>query len=420
MTPREKFDALMQHVLLAFRYGSSVYGTMTEKSDKDIICVVDDVIDLSDSVNGMWEFRIGEKDDYQFVNVSRWKSMIAAHHIWWLECYGLEADNVLKGNPSDYMQYFTLDKWTLRKVISQIASNAWAKAGKKMTIEKDYDLYRGQKSLFHSLRIMKFGIQIAKYGKITDYHEANALWDEIYAMCECGWDIYKEKYKPLANKLRSELTALCPKPDGYKSENQNKNKMEEKKVIEQIDIKSIIAKAQDDYKKIALENKRKEKNGDDLPASFIDEENSKKLILETMRSIKQAFMEFVTKNHKKFKNVDEEGKPISMDDRIDQIPGEKQRAILEEMISERGKNVLSYSAAGRRELAQKENNEILIIETLLPKAATVDDVEKYLAENYPDGYTEKQAGTIIGEAKKTFERVNGKMLSAVVMSKVKK
>ena len=50
----------------------------------------------------------------------------------------------------------------------------------------------------------------------------------------------------------------------------------------------------------------------------------------------------------------------------------------------------------------------------------MDDVEKYLAENYPDGYTEKQAGTIIGEAKKTFERVNGKMLSAVVMSKVKK
>jgi hypothetical protein len=178
----------------------------------------------------MWEFRIGEIDDYQFVNVSRWKSMIAAHHIWWLECYGLEADNVLRGNPSDYMQYFTLDKWTLRQVISQIASNAWAKADKKMTVEKDFDLYRGQKSLFHSLRIMMFGIQIARDGHITDYKEANYLWDEIYKMGNCGWPVYAEKYKALSNKLHSDFVALCPKPDEYKKENQGKNKkMEEEK-----------------------------------------------------------------------------------------------------------------------------------------------------------------------------------------------
>ena len=420
MTPRERFDALNEHILLQYHYGSVVYGTMTEKSDVDIICVVDDVIDLSDAVNGMWEFHVGDNLDFQFVNLKRWKEMVANHHIWWLECYGLDRQYIIKGNPEDYMQYFKLDKWKLRQVISQIASNAWAKADKKMTVEKDYDLYRGQKSLFHSLRIMKFGIQIAKFGKIVDYHEANELWEEIYAMGECGWPAYKEKYKPLTNKLRSELTALCPKPEGYKMENQNKNKMEDKKVIEQIDIKSIIAKAQDDYKKIALENKKKVKNEEELTVAEVNDEANKKLYLETMRAVKQAFMEFVTKNHKKFKNVDEDGNPIGMDERINQITGEKQRALLEEMISERGKNVVSYAKAGRNDLVQKEDAEIKFIETLLPKTATPEDIEKYLAENYPNGYTEKQAGTIIGETKKAFERINGKVLSAIVMAKVKK
>ena len=224
MTPRERFDALNEHILLQYHYGSVVYGTMTEKSDVDIICVVDDVIDLSDAVNGMWEFHVGDNLDFQFVNLKRWKEMVANHHIWWLECYGLDRQYIIKGNPEDYMQYFKLDKWKLRQVISQIASNAWAKADKKMTVEKDFDLYRGQKSLFHSLRILMFGIQIAWKGRITDYTEANWLWDEIYAMGDCGWLVYAEKYKALSNKLHSDFVALCPKPDEYKKENQNKNK----------------------------------------------------------------------------------------------------------------------------------------------------------------------------------------------------
>ena len=175
MTPWERFDALNEHILLQYHYGSVVYGTMTDKSDVDIICVVDDVIDLSDAVNGMWEFHVGDNLDFQFVNLKRWMEMVANHHIWWLECYGLDRQYIIKGNPEDYMQYFKLDKWKLRQVISQIASNAWAKADKNMTVEKDYDLYRGQKSLFHSLRIMKFGIQIAKFGKIVDYHTSQKL-----------------------------------------------------------------------------------------------------------------------------------------------------------------------------------------------------------------------------------------------------
>lgn len=81
-----------------------------------------------------------------------------------------------------------------------------------MIVEKDYDLYRGQKSLFHCIRVMLFGIQIAKYGKITDYTEANKYWGMIQTLGECGWDKYKEVFKPIINSIHSEFVALCPKP----------------------------------------------------------------------------------------------------------------------------------------------------------------------------------------------------------------
>lgn len=231
---KKRFNDLMDnHLLLLFAYGSVVYDTQTELSDTDFIGVVDDSIDFSDCVNGMWEYQF-EYFDYQFVNESTWIQMIKNHHIHWLECYPLAGtDFIVRGNPENWMQYFTLDKWKMRQVISQIANNSWAKCHKKLVVEKDYDLYRAQKSLFHCLRLLMFGWQIGKYGKITDYKCANEYWHEIRNMCstfapfsegERIWQMYNEKYKPLFNHLRSKMVEVCPKPEGYKMENQNKNK----------------------------------------------------------------------------------------------------------------------------------------------------------------------------------------------------
>lgn len=215
----ERFGNLLKHVITMFYYGSSVYGTLTDKSDTDIVAIVDDEIDLSEFTNGIWEYHL-DNIDYQFINESTFIEMVKNHHIVALEMLSLPQNRVLKGDVKKYEQYFTLDKWKLRQVISGISSNAFAKAHKKMTVEKDYDLYRGQKSLFHSIRVMLFGIQIAKYGRIEDYTEANKYWIMIYAMKDSPWQIYKETFKPIINTIRSELVVLCPKPEEfYKNQN---------------------------------------------------------------------------------------------------------------------------------------------------------------------------------------------------------
>ena len=210
-------NELKQHIICSFPYGSVTYGIKpTQFSDVDIVAIVDDSLDFSDYYNEIYEDEVtenGVKIDTQYIRESTFIEMVKNHHIIGLESMWLPKE-LINGN-YDYYKYFTLDKWKLRITISSIASNAWAKCHKKLTVEKDYDFYRGLKSLFHCLRVIVFGIQIAKYGKIVDYTAANHYWEDLWdkdIVPSHKWEDYKAKYQSEMNKLRSGFVALCPKP----------------------------------------------------------------------------------------------------------------------------------------------------------------------------------------------------------------
>lgn len=209
-------EYIRQHYILSFMYGSYVYGTNTDKSDKDIIVIVDDNIELENSVNGIKEIFVTDgitEYDFQIINNNTFKKMIYEHHIIAVESLFMSSDmySSIELFNSLYAKYFILDKWKLRQVISKIVGNSYAKCHKKLTVEKDYDLYRSQKSLYHCIRLYMFGIQIGKTGKINDYSEANHYLKEILDK-KYSWEQYKKEYKPLLNKLRSEMVLYCPKP----------------------------------------------------------------------------------------------------------------------------------------------------------------------------------------------------------------
>lgn len=64
--------------------------------------------------------------------------------------------------------------------------------------------------MFHSIRILHFGIQIAKTGKIYDFKETNKYWFEINDGIEHKWNYFVEKYHNMMNKKRTEFRILCP------------------------------------------------------------------------------------------------------------------------------------------------------------------------------------------------------------------
>ena len=171
-------DKMMQNVLYGFERDSFVYGTANKSSDKDMVFVVPDSFSefLDNYPNSIYEYnpptniqsvqyKLFARPDFQFLTESTYINLIRKFDIMAMESLFIPSEFIYFGNPDNYIQYFNKDdKWGIRQSISATASNSWAKAHKKMTVEKDLDIYKGKKSLFHSLRILMFGNQLCEFG----------------------------------------------------------------------------------------------------------------------------------------------------------------------------------------------------------------------------------------------------------------
>lgn len=179
-------------ILKVYSYGSTVYGCTTSKSDSDFIVVVESKDnDLYYSVNE-------ENANYTVYSEQRFIQRIREHHISAMEC-------IFQSTNDPYVKYFKLNTELLRREISSVASNSFVKCKKKLAIGEDYI---GRKSMFHSLRILMFGIQIAKFGRIVDYAEANYLLPKIMGFED--WREINLFLKPKFNNLKSEFKLLAP------------------------------------------------------------------------------------------------------------------------------------------------------------------------------------------------------------------
>jgi len=193
----------MEEPINEYYYGSKVYGTSDDRSDIDVIFVVND--------NCLSEYEIFNRYpagpsyyDFSYYSISQFKEMIINHDPCALECLFLPDD--LKSE--DYNFSFELNIDQLRRSFSQKSSNSWVKAKKKIDLHKEYRV--GRKSLFHSFRIINFGMQIINHGRIIDYSSANHYWDKIIEQNHTNWKDYKEYWQPEYNRIHSEFRKLAP------------------------------------------------------------------------------------------------------------------------------------------------------------------------------------------------------------------
>jgi hypothetical protein len=198
-------------VLNIYQWGSRIYGCATEKSDYDyIIVVTDDYSNFQDNIEI-------DNSHYNFYKLSVWKDMINKNRIEALECSFIDTKYIVK----ETVRFScTINIIELRKSISQVCSNSYDKCRKKLTIQKDYAPYIAKKSLWHSIRILLYGIQCAKYGKIVDYTEANKYYNDIVMNDDNTWDYYKEHWHMFCNNLRTEFRKCTEKEWNAWSEQQ--------------------------------------------------------------------------------------------------------------------------------------------------------------------------------------------------------
>lgn len=177
--------------VLIIPYGSRVYGTHNEKSDYDYLAIV---------LGG----QTGIEYDWHDINITIYSHKDFQDQLKECKIHALEAYF-----HQEIPFYFKLNLGKLRSSLSEKASHSFVKAKKKIEVGTDY--YIGWKSLFHSLRILNFGIQIGKHGKIVNYGEANHYWDEIKNANQYNWQYFKAKYQPIYNELSTEFKKLAPK-----------------------------------------------------------------------------------------------------------------------------------------------------------------------------------------------------------------
>ena len=196
VTPTEQ--NIINQALDIYRYGSFVYGTYQEGiSDNDFIVIVSDEFadfDLSQFEQG--------NNQYSIYTKSTWQKKLDNNDVDAIETYFLPDKYKVKETE---IFKTNINPEKIRENFSRVSSNSFVKCKKKLTVEKDYNPRVGKKSLWHSLRIVDFGIQILKYGYIKNYSSMNHLHDEIVNNKSNDWNIYKEKYQSIYNALKTEF-----------------------------------------------------------------------------------------------------------------------------------------------------------------------------------------------------------------------
>lgn len=189
------------NIVAMYDYGSTVYGTRSEKSDNDVIMVVNnkDEPHLQEELSTWFDVNVYSKEEFS--------ELIKKHEVTALECLALPEANIWKKPEQDWQ--FELNLPELRQSLSAKSSNSWVKAKKKFIVEQDYAPYIGQKSAWHAIRIMEFGHQIATQGKITDFTAVNHLLPEIL---KCNsWQEIDDQFRKTCNEYSSRFRQVAPK-----------------------------------------------------------------------------------------------------------------------------------------------------------------------------------------------------------------
>ena len=170
-------------------YGSRIYKTHTVNSDYDAIVIACSMYLNHEIYDNNYNIHITTPDSFA--------DQLKQHDIHCLECI-FAPDNAQIYSKIDYLKDFKFDAGQLKKMILSQSTWAWTKAQKR--IEKG-NIIGGAKSLFHSLRILNFGLQIMEFGKIVNFSASNETWNILRDCNSFEWNSYQDTWIPVRKGL---------------------------------------------------------------------------------------------------------------------------------------------------------------------------------------------------------------------------
>lgn len=181
-----------------YLYGSRIYGTNRIDSDYDIILIGAALIEHNEI-----QTKIGDCIlNIHTITPDKFKRDLESHNIMNLECFF--SPDWARFQEKESLK-FVLNKKKLAKNIIAQSFNSWQ--GGKFKLNEG-DIYRGLKSIFHSMKMLIFAIQIMEHGSIVDFTAANYLHSEINNCDEVEWEYFREKYLSFKIELENKLKSL--------------------------------------------------------------------------------------------------------------------------------------------------------------------------------------------------------------------
>lgn len=181
-----------------YPYGSRVYGNHVEDADYDYVIVFKSAFLDNGAFKNNAISSADRKIQGSVFSRSGFQDAINRYDMSALECIYLEDDKILKKKWP--FRAPIIDKHSFVKNVITNASNSQYRAVNRY---KDGDIRMSKKGIYHSLRVLMFGIQIMEHGKIVNYGEANDLLDDI--MLDDGFSPrhYIPKFDELKNRLKT-------------------------------------------------------------------------------------------------------------------------------------------------------------------------------------------------------------------------
>lgn len=178
------------NVLNIYAHGSHFYGTATSASDYDLVVLVPDSKkygsnDVADNIL-ISVATANMKIDLSVESIDEFVGRVKEHRWYALECL------LLPLLESRHIPFPEIDKIQIRATVRLAGDHAYTKAKKKITIENE--IYLGKKSLFHSIRIVDFAIQLLSRGKIENWTSCREIHRKIMDAPD-EWDTLDEMFR---------------------------------------------------------------------------------------------------------------------------------------------------------------------------------------------------------------------------------
>lgn len=121
-----------------------------------------------------------------------------------------------------------------------------------------------------------------------------------------------------------------------------------------------------------------------------------KVRLDTLRSIKTAFLNFETAKNAK------------------QLDDAAEVQILKKLVTSREESIEQFKSAGRFELVEKEEKEVAIIKEFLPAPVKDEDIIEFAKTIISPDLSKKDMGRVVKEVKSKFPSADGKQVAQIV------